>query len=107
MGKPNADARDMAIQAVETVLTAAGQVGQAASFSGAFMLFISGTFSGSVSLEVSYDGGVTFVPMTALGGAVVFTGRCAERLQLPELGLLVRPRCAAWTSGSIKVRLSQ
>lgn len=107
MGKPTPDLRDMAIQAVEASLTAAGQVGAASCFSGPFMLFVGGAFVGSVGLEVSYDGGVTFLPMTSLGGAVAFTARCAERLELPELGLLVRPRCLSYTSGSITVRLSQ
>lgn len=107
MGKPSFQSADLAVQVVTAEFTAAGQVTAAACFSGAFNLFITGTFVGEVGLEISYDGGASWAPMTSLGAGVTFAGRCAEALRVPELGLLIRARCTAFTSGTIIVRLSQ
>lgn len=108
MGKLTAAGADMAIQVVTATLTAAGQTTPAASFNGAFNLFLAGPFVASIGLEASFDGGATWLPITAMGNAVVLTGPAAETLPGQfETGVLIRARCTTYTSGNIAVRLSQ
>jgi hypothetical protein len=97
----------MAIQVAEATFTAAGQTTPAAAFTGSFLLWITGTFSATVVVEASFDGGATYHQLTSLGSAISFTARAVEELRVPEAGVLVRARCSAFSSGPVGVRLSQ
>jgi hypothetical protein len=107
MGKPAPSLPDQAYQVVEANLTAVGQATTAAAFTGNFMLWLTGTFTATVVIEASFDGGATFHQLTSLGSAISFTARAVEVLRVPEAGVLVRARCSAFTSGTIGVRISQ
>lgn len=74
---------------------------------GAFNMSLWGTFVGTVIPERSFDGGDTFLPLTALGSSISFTAPCTEIFEEPEAGVLYRLRCSAYTSGTINYRLSQ
>lgn len=107
MGKLTAAGQEMATQAITAAFTAVGQTSAAACFQGWYNLFVGGTFVGSVGLEASFDGGMTWLPVTSLGNAVAITGRAVELLRQFEPGVLIRARCIAFTSGTIEVRISQ
>lgn len=65
-----------------------------------------GTFAGTVRLERSFDNGVTWLPLTALGDAIQFTAPCSEIWEEPHTGVLYSLNCTAYTSGTINFRLS-
>lgn len=66
-----------------------------------------GTFVGTVRLARSFDNGATFLPLTALGTAISFTGPCTETFEEYEEGVLYRWECTSYTSGTINYRISQ
>jgi hypothetical protein len=66
-----------------------------------------GSFVGTVVLERSFDQGMTWLPLTALGSAISFTAPCSETFEEPEFGVQYRVHCTAYTSGTINYRLSQ
>ena len=72
-----------------------------------FNMSLWGTFVGTVQLERSFDNGVTFLPLTALGTAITFTAPATEVFNEPESGVQYRLNCTAFTSGTINYRLSQ
>ena len=100
---------EWAIQPVEATFTAVGQTTTPAAYQGWFNLFVgdAGNFTGSIGLEASYDGGVTWLPLTSAGTAVTFSARAVETLRQYEAGVLIRARCLTLSAGTIKVRLSQ
>ncbi|CAN5317612.1 hypothetical protein BH11PSE5_BH11PSE5_20700 [soil metagenome] len=66
-----------------------------------------GTFLGTVRLARSFDNGATFLPLTALGTAINFTGPCTETFEEYEDGIIYRWECTSYTSGTINYRISQ
>ena len=67
-----------------------------------------GTFSASVRLERSFDGGTTWLPLTAAGYSMyAWTAPASETLEEVEANVLYRFDCTAYTSGTINYRLSQ
>lgn len=107
MGRITPDSQDNVLTKAEATLSAAGQTTPWAHFSGRFNLHISGTFTGQIVLERSFDGGLTAAPLTHLGEAVVFTAPASELLQSGEAGVLFRARAVALSAGAASVRLSQ
>lgn len=109
MGKMNPYGPELAQQTVAAVFTAAGQVTQAACFQGYFNLFVggSGSFTGTIRLEATHDGGATWLPLTAMGNAVSITAEAVETLHQYEPGVMIRARCMALSAGTIPVRISQ
>jgi hypothetical protein len=89
--------------------------GQSASFTpatpdnnrGPFNMSLWGTFVGTVQVERSFDGGTTWLPLTALGTAIPFTAPCSEVFEELEFGVQYRLNCTAYTSGTINYRLSR
>lgn len=74
----------------------------------AFNLSLWGTFVASVQLERSFDGGTTWLPLTANGTQIYkFTAPCSEGGDETEAGVLYRLNCTAYTSGTVNYRLSQ
>ena len=71
-----------------------------------FNLSLWGTFVGTVRLERSFDGS-TWLPITALGSAINFTGPVSETFEEAEGGVQYRLNCTAYTSGTVNYRLSQ
>ena len=66
------------------------------------------SFQGRVTLERSFDGGVTWVERTIYHGCALIPGGFnSTTVDEPEAGVLYRFKCTARTSGSITCRLSQ
>jgi len=99
--------------AVTGTFTATGQSASlcpelsSAVSSAPFNMALRGTFVGTVQLEASFDSGTNWIPVTALGTSITFTGPCKEVFEEPEAGVLYRLNCTAYTSGTINYRLSQ
>ena len=76
---------------------------------GSFNLSLWGTFSATVALERSFDGGTTFLPLSvdAYGTAIALTAPCSLVVDEPEAGVLYRVRASAYTSGTVSWRLSK
>lgn len=86
--------------------------GQSASFAPvcgrSFNVSLLGTFVASVRLERSFDGGVTWLPLTAQGISLcVWTVPVSESWDEAEYGVLYRLNCTAYTSGTVSYRVSQ
>jgi hypothetical protein len=66
------------------------------------------TFSGTIQLERSFDGGHTWIPCYIWqGGAQLkWTGAISTELMEPEKSVLYRLNCIAFTSGTINYRIS-
>jgi hypothetical protein len=75
---------------------------------GWFNFTVYGTFSGTVVLEKSYDGGTTWVgthiPFTT--SVVTTTAVASFQLFEPERGVLYRSNCTAYSSGTANTRIS-
>jgi hypothetical protein len=65
-----------------------------------------GTFVGTVQVERAFDGGSNWLPLTALGSAIAFTGPVSEVFEEGEAGVQYRLNCTAYTSGTINYRMS-
>lgn len=107
MGKATPDSGDDTLALSAGTLTAAGQTTIPVAFSGRFNLHIAGTFTGSIVLERSFDGAVSFVALTNLGDPVAFTGPASEALQSNEENVFYRLRAVTLSAGAASVRLSQ
>ncbi|HEX8905470.1 MAG TPA: hypothetical protein VF771_11535 [Longimicrobiaceae bacterium] len=75
-------------------------------FPGRFNVAISGTFTGSVQLVRSFDAGTTWLPVTALGVAIVWTAPGTETLEEVEPGVLYS-FLASLTAGTYNGRISR
>jgi hypothetical protein len=66
------------------------------------------TFTGTIQLERSFDGGHTWIPCYIWqGGAQLkWTGAISTELMEPEKSVLYRLNCIAFTSGTINYRIS-
>jgi len=71
-----------------------------------FNMSLWGTFVGTVQLERSFDNGTTWLPITALGSSITFTAPASESFEEPEVGVIYRLNCTAYTSGTVNYRLS-
>lgn len=76
---------------------------------GSFNISLWGTFSGSVQLERSFDGGVTWLPVSASSGGTVLAWTAPVSLTWPEIEhqVLYHLNCTALTAGTVNFRLSQ
>lgn len=75
---------------------------------GMFNVTLSGTFSGTVILERSFDGGTNFMPaaIDTAGTPNAYTAPMSIVVNEPEPGVIYRLRCSAYVSGTIVYRLS-
>jgi hypothetical protein len=72
-----------------------------------FNVSLWGTFVATVILERSFDGGATYLPLTALGSPIgTFSGPISEVWEEHEPNVKYRLRCSAFTSGTVNYRLS-
>ena len=108
MARPSPTERDGRLWGLDHTFSAPGK-SPAITMRSVTWFAISGTFSAaSVSLEVSFDGGTTWVPyfgtpnerlvLTTVGAMLIPGGT--------ESGLLMRMSCDALATGSIAARLS-
>lgn len=88
--------------------TATGN-GASAQVDGNFNIAVWGTFVGTVVLERSFDGGTTWIPRMweFTQTNVSLTSQTSGVMSEPELGVLYRFRCSAFTSGTINYRISK
>lgn len=95
--------------AVASTFTATGASASFAPISRrGFNVSLWGTFVGTARLERSFDGGTTWLPLTAAGIALyTWTAPASEIAEEPETGVLYRLACTAYTSGTINYRVSQ
>jgi len=109
MGKLSPTGQDLAVQIAAAALAAANASTTPTAFVGHFNASVGGTFSGTVTLEKSFDGGATFVPAINehTGEAITFTTAGAIKVCEPEPGVLYQLAMTAFTSGTANARLSQ
>jgi hypothetical protein len=74
---------------------------------GEFNASLSGTFDATLDIVRSFDGGLTWAPLTALGTSFEFTAPCQEMFEESEPGVLYAWRCKTYNSGTIEYRISQ
>jgi len=93
-----------------------GATGQSGSFVsdannnlGTFNVAVWGTFSGSVTLERSFDGGTTWITCgkDSSGTAATYTAPASLTVSEPEQNVLYRLNCTAYVSGTINYRISK
>lgn len=66
-----------------------------------------GSFTGTIVLERSFDGGVTKLPLTALGSTLFsLTTPFSEMVQEDEYGVQYFLHCTTFTSGKMNYRVS-
>lgn len=66
-----------------------------------------GTFAATVTLQRSFDGGTTWLPLTYIDGTTPsWTGAISTPWPEAELGVLYRFACT-YTSGTVNWRISQ
>ena len=72
-------------------------------------VFSGTTFSGTVQLERSFDGGATFVPVSedTTGTAASYTAAFNGQIYEAEHQIFYRWNCTAYSSGNINYRISQ
>lgn len=87
--------------------TAAGQSGPALNLRGKANMTLWGSFTGTVELQRSFDGGAVWHSCTRLGATVNFTAPCTETFEEPEEDVVYRLNCLDLTTGSITWRISQ
>lgn len=75
-------------------------------FYGAFNVSLWGTWSATVVLNRSFDGGTTWLTRTDALGSGSYTANTSFRIAEPEKGVLYQISCTAYTSGTINYRLS-
>lgn len=109
MGKLEATGDEMADGVVTGTFAATGQ-SSAICFGpdgngGNVSIF--GTFSATLALQRSFDGGTTWINVTdAYGTALPYTAPATFRVDEPERGVIYRLNCSAYTSGTVSYRLS-
>lgn len=74
---------------------------------GEFNAALSGTFEATIVIERSYDRGLTWQPLTALGNSFSFDAPCEELFEESEPGVLYAWNCTDYASGTINYRISQ
>lgn len=73
---------------------------------GAFNISLWGTFSGSVTVQRSFDGGTTWVDKTP-SSIYTLTAPASFTDEEPEVGVIYRLNCTSYVSGTINYRISQ
>jgi hypothetical protein len=107
MGKLAPTGIDLSPTVVSASFTATGQ-SASANFYGPFNVALWGTFVGTVQLQRSFDGGVTWLPASfdGQGDIASYTVPTSFVVNEPEHGVLYRLNCTAFTSGAINYRIS-
>lgn len=106
-GKPCTTCTDQATSLVSGTFTGTGN-GTSIVMVGPFNFELSGTWSGTITLERSFDGGTTFVSaaMDTSGTASSYTTNVSLVVNEWEPGVIYRARCTAYVSGTVAYRIS-
>ena len=74
-----------------------------------FSVFLGGSFSATVLIERSPDGGVTYYPCStdATGTAASYTAPMSVDVIAAQFNLLYRLRCTSFNSGTVNYTLCQ
>jgi hypothetical protein len=109
MGVPLAGGADASIRHVAGAFTATGAgAWMEARTASSVNVAVYGTFVATVTLECSFDGGTTAIPVSrdALGTPTSLTAPARIVVQEGEHSVCYRLNCTAWTSGTAAWRLS-
>lgn len=112
-GNPITPAKDMtSASGLAPVTGSFSATGPSVAFSPiasrAFNVSLWGTFSATIQLERSFDGGTTWLPITAAGTQLyLWTAPASEVAEEYEYGVQYRVRCTFYTSGTVNYRISQ
>lgn len=113
MGKPTTSATDDVRSLVSGTFGATGQsssfvVPASRDLDSKFNLSIWGTFSATVTLQRSFDGGTTWLDCYDQGGNVAsYTAAFSGVVSEPERGVIYRLSCGTYASGTVNYRLSK
>ncbi len=121
MGKQSAGASEIAYKVVSGQFTETGQSGSAVAglnaglnpqppvFKEVFNAALWGTFVATIQLEKSFNGGDDWIVVSkdASGNPASYTESVALGVYEPEVNVLYRWNCTAYTSGTINYRISQ
>lgn len=92
---------------VATGTITTSQVTPGVQVSGDFNVSVSGSFTGSIAAERSFDGGSTWLPMSYVdGSAITWIAQFSTILNEPEAGVYFRLNGANIASGSPSWRIS-
>lgn len=120
MGKLTPSGIDQSKKVVSGTFTAVGSSGPAfnaflndniplpPNFTGYFNIALWGTFSATIRLERSFDGGTTYNPISEdnQGTAASYTAPVNITAYENEPGVLYRWDCTGFTSGTVNYRIS-
>ena len=109
MARPNPNNPDIALMQPQTVAVTSATTFQFPNpVVGVFNVAITGTFSATVQLERSFDGGVNWAPLSGstIGTTVTFTTPTTFVGNETERGVLYQVNCTVWASGTANVRIS-
>jgi hypothetical protein len=108
MAKPTAGSPDIANDVITGTLTSVS-TGNWATMAGNINVSVWGTFVGTVTLEKSFDGTTTAVPVSkdTSGTPASWTAPFSVYVRENEQGVNFRINCTAFTSGTINYRISQ
>lgn len=106
-GKPCTSCTDVAPVVVTGTFTGTGSSASPQMY-GTFNIELSGTWTGTVVLERSFDGGTTFIAAAkdTSGSAASYTANVSIVVNEVEPGVLYRWRCSTFGSGTIAYRIS-
>jgi len=90
-------------------LTALNAASPATPFLGNFNVAVWGTFVGTVTVESSFDGGTTWIPVVnkRTGSIITFTTPSVLQEDEVEAGVYYRLQMTAYTSGTASYRMSE
>lgn len=107
MGKLTTTGADLAAAHENFTLNGLAAGAWVAGMIGDFNVSVAGTFTGSLVLECSFDGGTTALPVATIdGSAFSITAPGAWVVRNTERGVLHRLRFTSHTSGMAACRLS-
>jgi hypothetical protein len=100
------------VEQAQTVVTgslASATNGNAGFFLGNFNVAVWGTFTGTLTLQNSYDGGANWIPVINkhTGQNITFTAPGALQEDEVEAGVQYRLAMTAYTSGTASYRISE
>ena len=98
----------MTIAKVEGQFTANGN-SDAVAIDGRANLTVSGTFTATLTLQRSFDDGVTWhtVAKDADGNPAAYTTSVSLTFEEPEAGVTYRLNCSGFSAGPVNFRISQ
>lgn len=109
MGVFVAGGAEQAQSVISGTLGAANAASAQLALLGNFNVAVWGVFTGTVSVQCSYDGGTTWIPVInkRTGSVITFTAPGALQEDEVEPGVYYRVQMTAYTSGTASYRISE